>query len=522
MANKSVFKGATAGTIADTVNHAGGIAYSLSNEAALATLACTGTIHNTFYVDAKDQFEEVLKLCQACSPKFIAKTAIYSRQKAYMKDMPCLLLAILLTKDTALFKKVFPKVIDNAKMLRSFVQILRAGVVGRKSFGTVVAKCVQRWFDGWNDPDRLFNSSVGGNPSLGDIIRLGHVKPKDETFSALFAYLCGFPHDSSKLPDNVKRYELLKSSYAEGIEWDELPNINFQYLTSVKLSDKNWMDIARNASWQTARMNLNTFQRHNVFEDKAMIKYIADVLTDGEQIAKSKVFPYTLLMAYKAATGVPFDIKEALQDAMEKAVSNCPKIKGKVIVAVDTSGSMSSSVTGNRGSATSQVTCSDVAGLIGATIIRANHSATIIAFDTTATELNINPRDSVMTNAKSMSRHGGGTDISCAIRYCNDHHIKGDMLIIVSDNESWFDGRGEYRRGQSTGSQAEWEKFKKSNPNAKCCCIDIQPNSTTQIKERDDVVNISGFNDQVFNLLADITDGKGKDHFTNTINSIQI
>ena len=32
-------------------------------------------------------------------------------------------------------KAVFPRVIDNGKMLRNFVQVVRSGTVGRKSFG---------------------------------------------------------------------------------------------------------------------------------------------------------------------------------------------------------------------------------------------------------------------------------------------------------------------------------------------------------------------------------------------------
>ena len=50
-----------------------------------------------------------------------------------MKDMPALLCAILAVRDVKLLEAIFPRVIDNGKMLRTFVQILRSGVVGRKS-----------------------------------------------------------------------------------------------------------------------------------------------------------------------------------------------------------------------------------------------------------------------------------------------------------------------------------------------------------------------------------------------------
>ena len=49
---------------------------------------------------------------------------------------------------------------------------------------------------------------------------------------------------------------------------------------------------------------------------------------------------------------------------------------------------------------------------------------------------------------------------------------------------------------------SEWSKFRARNPNAKLVCIDIQPNGTTQAAEREDILNIGGFSDHVFELLS--------------------
>jgi 60 kDa SS-A/Ro ribonucleoprotein len=524
MPSWKIFSSAPKGELApqaDTVNEAGGKAYRLTNEAALATYCCTGTINDTFYTTAETQLQNVSQLCQAVSPEFIAKCAIYARTKGFMKDLPCVLMAVLLTQDGKLFEAIFPKVIDNIKMLRSFTQILRSGALGRKSFGSVATRCVRQWFDGWQNANALFNSSVGNNPTIGDIIRLTHPKPKNEEFKALFAYFCGFPHDAEKLPYNVQRYELLKKNYAEGIEWHELPDINFQYLTSVPLTQRNWQNIARNASWQTTRMNLNAFAKHGVFDDSELIGIIAERIKDRTAIAKSKVFPYQLLMAYKMTSALPHGVRDALQDAMEMATGNVPEMTGKVIVAVDSSGSMQSPITGHRGRATSAVMCSDVAGLVGAAIKRKNPDAVIIAFDTAATVLDVNPRDSVMTMAQQMSRAGGGTDVGCAIHLCNRQRIKGNLLVIVSDNESWFDG-GSRSWSNSTGAMREWNVFKKNNAGAKCVCIDIQPYGTTQLRESPSTINVAGFSDDIFNLLAEVASGAGKDTFVKTIEAVEV
>jgi 60 kDa SS-A/Ro ribonucleoprotein len=111
----------------------------------LAQLAATGCLNNTFYAQAQDQLDAVLALAREVDPVFVAKTAVYARERGHMKDMPALLAATLAVRDVALFAKVFPRVVDNGKMLRNFVQMLRSGAVGRKSLGTRPKKLVQQW-----------------------------------------------------------------------------------------------------------------------------------------------------------------------------------------------------------------------------------------------------------------------------------------------------------------------------------------------------------------------------------------
>ena len=149
MANKSLFK-TLRGMLtprAETINEAGGPAYDLSPKHALAQYAATGCFSNTFYTEAGDQLEKVLTLTEGIDAGFIAKTAVFSRESGYMKDMPALLVAVLSVKDKQLFERVFPRVIDNGKMLRNFVQIMRSGATGRKSLGSLPKRLVREWFE---------------------------------------------------------------------------------------------------------------------------------------------------------------------------------------------------------------------------------------------------------------------------------------------------------------------------------------------------------------------------------------
>jgi 60 kDa SS-A/Ro ribonucleoprotein len=299
-------------------------------------------------------------------------------------------------------------------------------------------------------------------------------------------------------------------------------------LTALELGTAEWTAIARRAPWQMTRMNLNTFARHGVFDEPGMAELVAERLRDPLQIAKARVFPYQLLVAYAMAAAnekIPAVITNALQQAMEVATDNVPKFSGKVFVFPDVSGSMQSPVTGHRAGATTSVRCLDVASLVAATVLRKNADAEVIPFESEVVEIRLNPFDSVMTNANRLAQlPSGGTNCSAPLQFLNERNAKGDLVIYVSDYESWVDAP-HYGRfgGSATATMQEWAKFRDRNPEARMVCIDIQPYGTVQAKERPDILNIGGFSDQVFDLIAEFANGNlNADHWVGVIENYEL
>ena len=525
MANKKLFASASAGRVApmaDTINSAGGIAYKAGPKEALAQYVATGCLGATFYASAEEQLDEILKIASAVDPEFVAKAAVYGRRSAFMKDAPALLLAHLTMRGPdglAALKASFNRVIDNPKMLRTFVQIMRSGKVGRKSLGTAPKKLIEAWFEARSDV-QLFRAT-GDKPSLADVIKMVHPKPSNEARKALYAYLIGRKYDLAACDALVQEYEAWKKDPSRPV-----PDVPFLMLTNATLSKSQWASIARSANWQTARMNLNTFLRHGVFEDKAMIKLIAAKLRDESEIARARVFPYQLLIAYRHTSGVPMEIQSALQDAMEIATKNVPMIEGDVAVFPDVSGSMASPVTGQRGSATTQVACRDVAALVAATILRRNPSARVLPFKEEVVKMRFNPKDSIVTIADQIAKIGpGGTNCSAPLRSLNHEKAKADLIVYVSDNESWMDPHvvhNPYTSGHTsspTATMVEWEAFRARSPKAKMVCIDLAPNGSRQAPTREDILNVGGFSDEVFTLMSEFHKGSGRDHWVRKIES---
>jgi len=121
----------------------------------------------------------------------------------------------------------------------------------------------------------------------------------------------------------------------------------------------------------------------------------------------------------------------------------------------------------------------------------------------------------VMTNAKTLAGlPSGGTNCSAPLAFLNRQKAAGDLVIYVSDNESWIGGA----RGRSTATVAEWQTFKRRNPRAKMVCVDVQPAGTTQAPESGDILNIGGFADSVFSVIAEFNNSTlAPDHWVGVI-----
>lgn len=517
MTNKRLFRSLIGKLIpaTDTVNHEGAPAYSFEPKQQLAQYVATGCLNGTFYATGEEQLAKMLDLCGKVEPDFIAQTAVYARERGFMKDTPALLCAVLATKDLSLLRRIFSRVMNNGRMVRNFVQIIRSGRVGRKSLGTAPKRLVREWLER-QTPEGLFRASVGQDPSLADIIKMVHPTPDSREREALYGYLIGRPHDPELLPQAVQAFEAFKRGNSA-----ETPDVPFEMLTALPLGSAQWIEIARRASWQMTRMNLNTFARHGVFEAANLTDLISARLRDPEATGKARVYPYQLLAAFmNADEKVPSPVLDALQDAMEQAIGNVPELSGKIYVCPDVSGSMSSAVTGFRKGATSSVRCIDVAALIAAAVVRKNPTAEVLPFETDVVSLRLNGRDSVMTNAARLaSIGGGGTNCSAPLALMNQCGAEADLVIFISDNQSWVDAGP----GRGTEMMRQWEVFKQQNPSAKLVCIDLQPYGTTQAAERTDILNIGGFSDQVFETIRLFaTNRLQPNHWVGEIEAIEI
>lgn len=519
MANNSLF--ASVKSLfqrADARNEEGSVAYQLPVKHALAQLAATGCFNGTFYAQADDQLATLLNLVnQVDDNVFLAKLAVYSRERAFMKDMPAALLLVLSKRDRDLFRQVFGRVVDNGRVLRTLFQMVRSGQFGRKSLSYALQRAFQRWLNEAS-VNRLLSASIGNDPSLRDILRMARPTPKDNARRALFGHLTGksldkwVPATFNDLPETVRDLIAFRQAESQEMQVAILRHSQFRWdvLADAARGSESWKAIARQMGPQALRMNLNTLLRHEVLSDRGMVDFVATKIADGEEIRSSRQFPYQYLSAYlNADDRVPQKIKAALCEAAEIACGNVPELAGPLVIGLDVSGSMQSPVTGHRGrGATSKVRCVDVAALFAAAILRRNPDSVVIPFDDKPYHAQVDPQDSILSLSARLAKYGGGgTNCSLplteAVRAFGKRRFVG--CVIVSDMESWI---GTGRHG-STATLTAWQDFVKNqvrlhggDASPKLVCIDLQPYTTTQAPDRSDILNVGGFSDAVFSVVA--------------------
>ena len=191
--------------------------------------------------------------------------------------------------------------------------------------GTRPKLLVQKWLNTASEKRSLIDAAVGNTPSLADVVKMVHPKPADKAREAFFAWLIGKPYAADALPsDSSQHLRNIKSKKTYDVY-----SISTVSRCSLRLNltqKEAWAQIARQVWVAHGADELEYLcSSCSVYVMDGMADEIAGKLQDAQAIRKARVFPYQLLMAYKAASrDIPFVVREALHDALEVAVENVP------------------------------------------------------------------------------------------------------------------------------------------------------------------------------------------------------
>ncbi|MET7641934.1 TROVE domain-containing protein [Streptomyces sp. NPDC005438] len=196
-----------------------------------------------------------------------------------------------------------------------------------------------------------------------------------------------------------------------------------------------WEAVLPSMGLMAQLRNLRNLDEAGVSDEAA--QRVVDRLRDPEEVRASRQFPYRFLSAYRAAPSLRW--ADALERAMWSATANVPRLPGRTLVLVDTSGSM-----GRPLSARSRVTHVDVGVLFGAALAHRGGEVDLVGFASGHFRHRVTPGGSLLRDVEAFRARvgevGHGTETVSALRATYRGH---DRVVILSDMQAFaYPGHG--------------------------------------------------------------------------------
>lgn len=468
-----------------TTNREGHVAYKMEDKLKLVTMVLTTMIGEPkFYGDTDN---EMIQLAKTVEGEFLAKLAIYARTRFNLRSVSHVLATIVANREDT--KPYIGSVIGQIVLRADDITEIMACQLNMygKPIPNGLKKALAKKMNTL-DEYQLAKYN-GGNKAVKfkDILRITHVKPISKEQEELFGKIL---NDTLEIPYTWE-VELSKRGNTKEV-WEEL-------IDSGKLG---YMAMLRNLR------NIINARVDNI--DKVYAK-----LSDKEEVLKSKQLPFRFFSAYNElraiATSKTFD---TIEIAIRHSVENMSKLKGKTLIAIDTSGSMCNPI-----SRKSSVQCKDIARLIGSLANYICEESEVVTFDTDLKSVALSTVGGIIQNALSIPVRGGGTDITLPIKYAIKEHKKFDRMIMISDNE--INCYWDYKCwGNEKTTQSYVDEYRRTiNPDFWVHAIDLQGYGTQQfIGGKTNI--IAGWSERVLEFV-DMAE-KGLGNIVSTIENISL
>jgi hypothetical protein len=207
-----------------------------------------------------------------------------------------------------------------------------------------------------------------------------------------------------------------------GMTWEDVLSLAGTKLDKGSL----WTAMIPGMGYMALLRNLRNFDQAGVSDTVA--GQVAARLSDPEQVAKSKQFPFRFLAAYRNAPSLRWG--HALDKALTASLANVPELSGRTLVLVDRSGSMFA-----RMSAKSELTSADAAAVFGSAIALRNVGrADLVEFGTGSRALPVKAGDSLLRTVERFGDLGGTQTLAAVQQHYNGH----DRVLIVTDEQAHY------------------------------------------------------------------------------------
>ena len=517
------------------LDNAGGFTFAVDAWARLDRFVILGSDRNSYYVDSRtstnENYENIITCIKENGIRAVNRIVELSDAGRAPKNAPavfalavCAAFGDKITKEAA-FRNM-PKVARIATDFFSFINDYKSLGGG---FGVVARKGIAAWYQDKEISNAAFQiikyRQRDGWTHL-DAMRLSHVKPRNEAEDNLYSFAKslakgGTAYNIDILPRIAQGYlaaqTASKASEIVNLIVDyNLPReaIPTEFLNEVSV----WDVLAQNMPATALIRNLGKMTAVGTLADMSYnTKLIVEKLNDSEWLKKSRLHPVTILNAlyvYSKGAGMRGSlvwspvrhIVDGLDAAFYGAFDNIKPTGKKIMLALDTSGSMEGNYGGiNVGfslppreitAAMSMATARAEEDYM-VTYFSSGHSGGRLGGNSSIAPLDISPRqrlDDVVSRISNLP--WGGTDCALPMTWALEQKIDIDTFVIYTDNETWA--------GKIHPFEAIKRYRKTINPEAKVIVCATQATSFTIADPSDaGMMDIAGFDANVPALISD-------------------
>jgi hypothetical protein len=448
---------------AKTENLAGGRAYKLPDKMEFVTFLLTSFVNDQFYRSEETNIEEIKRMISGMKDKkFVAKSAIFARNEFRMRSITHIVAGEIAkqVKGENWTKNFFDKVVYRTDDITEILSYYLSNY--KKPIPNSLRKGLKKAFDKFDAYQIAKYRGEGKEFKLIDAVNLLHPKGSEKNSDAL----------AKLVRDELKSTTTWESKLTGAGQKAKNEEEKFM------LKKEAWIEFVNNPKLEYFALirNLRNIQE-NAPEaiDKA-----CEELVNEKRIYKSMVLPFRFTTAYEEVNNAK--IKKYLNKAVEISLSNVPRFKGKTLVVLDESGSM----TGKP---------AQIGSLFAMALVKTNN-CDFMTFNNDARYRTVNTDDTLITLANSVRFASGGTNFHSIFQKASKAY---DRIIILSDMQGWMGGNT---------PQSEFNQYKKSyNCDPYIYSFDLQGYGTSQIIGNK-IMTIAGFSENIFEIIAALEQDK--------------
>ncbi|RLJ04422.1 MAG: TROVE domain-containing protein [Candidatus Aenigmatarchaeota archaeon] len=458
-----------------TTNYEGAKAYKMNDKSRLYTRTAS-----CFFGEPKfygNQDNELIKDAHAVAkkdPEFVLKLAAYARNKLNLRTVSIVLLteASLINECKPFVREYTPLIVKRADELAEAVAYLehKVGDLGdQRDEGSMPSALKRGLADAFHNFDEYQLAKYdrdNAKVKLRDVMRLTHPKPKDEAQSALFK-------------------KVVDRSLETPSTWETI-------VSGKGSTPEAWKKAMRVMPYMATLRNLR-----NLLKQGFDITGALNRISDPENVRKSKQLPFRFFSAYRQIEGMDSNAQasetlDALEEAMDVSVENLPKLPGTTAIFIDSSGSMTSSL-----SSRSSLSYADAAIMLGVIAHRVCEKSLVYMFDSELRSVNLSKRSGVLSNVRKLSDmvHGGATYGHLCFEELIKKNKVVDRIILLSDMQCYTDGMW-----GSEIAPAYREYKKQVAPECQLYSVDLSGYGTLQVPEQNTAL-IAGFSEKFLNFV---------------------